>query len=581
MGPDFLWFAPPEAWDAHLQRPAEVSVKTRDTYLSWKQSRRDKHWPKQEIAWVWLVISWNKEFPNFSVALDVRLRMDYHRKPAKKAKEDVSWKETVETLRSSQLVLSEALQGIVQHLAGTPSSSVPPIREELVKREEEIRKLEDHIEQMKSAQDDSSDDGSEVEELPAFGKDIFTKEGIDFYLVLNFSAAQEEAFMLKSLLLTVDVLDENTGKWYSYGRLVSTEGLRLLKPSLVEKKEVVLNTPTFIPPKAVVSKETKAPKEETPLRPDLSKCDRCGVLVKDLEKHLGKHKAEDVVKEDEVAVIAPPGEVRCSCGMAVPSPKDADAWSHWWSRHVPYLSEAGRAASKAALASHRFKMGSEKPISASAAPKKETRSNDPLLKKDPLGAGPLPKHPLSDYQERKLRNFFGLSLDPIPAEAWNRMSKEEKEAASKQRRIPAWARMVVSKNHEYLEKVLSGIITKDNASQVPQATPGQPRPRSETRGKKAHEAEASWVALRDRYRGTRLLLRPSSNLEKAFKKKYDELIALYGQQRCFPKPQARPGSPGRAESRGRQSSAGSGGDFSHLVQLSEVLGTMMRNLRGT
>jgi len=170
---------------------------------------------------------------------------------------------------------------------------------------------------------------------------------------------------------------------------------------------------------------------------------------------------------------------------------------------------------------------------------------------NPLSVKGEPKsRSLSDEQRSSLRKFFKLTEGLIPPEAWNAMDNKAKAKSMAERSIPRWATAAVLRNAANLELIVQGKLTKDNADGG-LAAPKQP-------GAGSSQAIEAWTRLKTDFKGTTLFANPLTGKEKAFKKRFDSLVADYGEQKSFPKPRDRPDQQGR-KGAGRGKGGGSAG----------------------
>lgn len=208
-------------------------------------------------------------------------------------------------------------------------------------------------------------------------------------------------------------------------------------------------------------------------------------------------------------------------------------------------------------------------------PKTGTEDKPPkvpnLAKENPLRVKGEPKSKaLSEEQRTTLRKFFKLEEGLIPADEWRNLSSKEKADALSRRSIPKWAVEAVLRDHANLQLILDGKITKESLS-----SKGAPRSAVTKQSSAALEA---WLQLKSDFKGVPLLRRPTSGREKAFKKRFDSLVADYGEQSCFPKLKDRPDQQGRASSpRGARSQTG---DMHGFVDMAKAFGEIARAFSG-
>jgi len=170
------------------------------------------------------------------------------------------------------------------------------------------------------------------------------------------------------------------------------------------------------------------------------------------------------------------------------------------------------------------------------------KSSSPLTEENPLKVkGEPASRALSDDQRSSLRKFFKLKEGLIPSAEWSTMDPKQRASALRERSIPRWATAAVLKRPENLEAVLKGSLTKENATEALAITPGKQT--------KAHgQAIEAWTSLKQDFRGVTLYREPVTSKERAFKKRFDQLVADYGEQKAFPRPKERPDRQGRTAS---------------------------------
>jgi hypothetical protein len=177
---------------------------------------------------------------------------------------------------------------------------------------------------------------------------------------------------------------------------------------------------------------------------------------------------------------------------------------------------------------------------------------------------------LSNAQRDELRKFFKLP-GPVPPGEFSAMSPSERTKAMAERSLPRWAVTAVIKNSGNLANVLSGKLTKDNFSQLTKSrlTPSVARVPG--------QALEAWTKLKADFRGVPLFRDPQSAKEKAFKKRFDQLVASYGSQSCFPRPKERPdrqsGRPGSPKQQ-------PGGELAGLIPIVKLFGELARAFKG-
>jgi len=137
------------------------------------------------------------------------------------------------------------------------------------------------------------------------------------------------------------------------------------------------------------------------------------------------------------------------------------------------------------------------------------------------------------------------------------------------RSIPRWASEAVLRSAGNLQLIVEGKLTKENANSAART------PKIAVT-KATGQAMEAWQQLKSDFKGTPLYRNPSTAKEKAFKKRFDQLVVSYGQQPCFPKLRERPDQQGRSPSRGRKPSS-AGGDF---LQMAKAFGEIARAFSG-
>jgi hypothetical protein len=215
----------------------------------------------------------------------------------------------------------------------------------------------------------------------------------------------------------------------------------------------------------------------------------------------------------------------------------------------------------------------EKKASSPNRSKGEGPSLPPLAQENPLHVkGEAKSKALSDAQRKDLRAFFKLKEDRVPSDEWNTMDNKAKGLAMKERSIPRWASEAVLRAPANLQSILEGKLTKENANSAARV------PKVATTVNTSQALEA-WQQLKSDFKGTPLLRSPQSAKEKAFKKRFDQLVVDYGQQSCFPKLRERPDQQGRSASRGRGRAPGSD-QFTGFIDMAKAFGEIARAFSG-
>jgi hypothetical protein len=135
---------------------------------------------------------------------------------------------------------------------------------------------------------------------------------------------------------------------------------------------------------------------------------------------------------------------------------------------------------------------------------------------------------LTSGQETKLKEFFKTLSGKVPDDEWAKMDNARRRDALKARSIPKWAVGAVLAESSHLDKILKGVITKDNAASFINA----PTLKEKSSSGQAMDA---WLDLKSSFKGVALLRSPTTAKEKALKKRFEMLVAEYGDQPNFPK----------------------------------------------
>lgn len=202
---------------------------------------------------------------------------------------------------------------------------------------------------------------------------------------------------------------------------------------------------------------------------------------------------------------------------------------------------------------------------------KEGKPSHPVEQENPLRVKGEPKSKaLKEGQRKALRLFFKLKEDQVPADEWQAMTNAQRHQAMSERSLPKWATEAVLRSPSNLQLILEGKITKVNANSAA---------RSPKVGmtKATSQAMEAWQQLKSDFKGTGLFKKPVTSKEKAFKKRFDQLVSDYGQQPCFPKLRERPDQQGRSPQRGRSSQRSGGSD---LLDMARAMGEIARAFRG-
>jgi len=212
----------------------------------------------------------------------------------------------------------------------------------------------------------------------------------------------------------------------------------------------------------------------------------------------------------------------------------------------------------------------QKKSAAEPSRKSEEPKGAPVSQSNPLRVkGEAKSKALSDGQRDTLRKYFHLEASPVPSDVWSSLSNKERAAEMAKRSIPRWASEAVLRSAGNLQLIVEGKLTKENANSAART------PKIAVT-KATGQAMEAWQQLKSDFKGTPLYRNPSTAKEKAFKKRFDQLVVSYGQQPCFPKLRERPDQQGRSPSRGRKPSS-AGGDF---LQMAKAFGEIARAFSG-
>jgi hypothetical protein len=220
-----------------------------------------------------------------------------------------------------------------------------------------------------------------------------------------------------------------------------------------------------------------------------------------------------------------------------------------------------------------------RPHSPPAKPKESGKSEkpkgSPLKEENPLKVkGEAKSKALSDGQRETLRTYFKLKQERVPSDVWNSLDNKGRKQAMAERSIPRWASEAVLRSANNLQLIVEGKLTKENAQTAPRS------PKASV-AKPTAQAMEAWQQLKADFKGTPLYRSPVTAKEKAFKKRFDQLVASYGEQPCFPKLRERPDQQGRSSSRGGTSQGagrqGQGGDF---LEMAKAFGEIARAFSG-
>jgi hypothetical protein len=278
---------------------------------------------------------------------------------------------------------------------------------------------------------------------------------------------------------------------------------------------------------------------------------------------LGSGQEYRVIMHDGVeyyAVVDAPGPSK-------PQAPRGEARKSWENSPEKSLEKSKKAASPKGKAP-------QKPENPTSAEKKSTGASpgSPVEEENPLRVKGTPKtKALSDEQRATLRKFFKLEEGIVPKDVWVSLTNKERQKEMAKRAIPRWATEAVLRKASNLQDILEGKITKANAN----AAPRSPKV---ALAKPTAQAMEAWQQLKADFRGVGLFQKPVTSREKAFRKRFDQLVADYGQQPCFPKLRSHPENQGRSSrSPGKRPSEGGGSELLDMVRL---IGTLTRAFSG-
>ncbi|QZE12023.1 MAG: hypothetical protein [Sclerotinia sclerotiorum narnavirus 3] len=552
-----IWTSPPNSIKDNVPLPMDpASVKQ---VRLWRV-RKTKVVPKQEIAWAYLISSWNQVNSGKKIPLEKGLLPEYKTRSERM------------TARGgkTELALAE-LKNAVSKLSSS-SSSLKELQEKCKLLEEEVNHLR------------SEASGSEH---VSYSSEM---EGVPDYEVFESSQGMGP---LKDLLASEYAL--------THGYFISRTALGeiVLQPKLSGFKDEEV-------PKAKSDDITSVP--EPPL---LVPCAMCHAEVKpvNLESHVQRAHPKVEEKQDAAQKESPPkpkkgstskGKGKEKSSAKQPPLPDFTMWSQLPSswNEVPelgkgegylYNPQAGTnvsvshkdggckgqlgfpcAASVTCPCPHCLPVGvAPSPAVPAIGKSNDQKKEDPLLSKDPLKTGidvSAKKEIIPAEVLESLKRFFKIPA-PLEKETWDALSTEERRRELKARRVPAWALKSYRRDPSNLSRILSGTITARDTADKKSRDPGNS---PELRAK----AEAQWVALKSKFPGVVLLSRPQSGKEKALKKAFDSLVKEYGTNvPNLPKPRAGKSSSKSSPTRGRSRSAKEGRPESDngLLQITELL----------
>jgi hypothetical protein len=199
---------------------------------------------------------------------------------------------------------------------------------------------------------------------------------------------------------------------------------------------------------------------------------------------------------------------------------------------------------------------------------KATKQTD-VERDNPLHVKSAPKSAaLSDEQRNTLRRFFNLPEGKVPAQEWAAMTPAAKSAELKARSIPRWATDAVLRSNDNLPLILNGTVTKENHSSVAKGATFKG-------GNRTSQAFEAWQNLKSDFKGTTLWDKPYTQKEKAFRKRFYQLLVDFGPQVCFPKLRSRPDQQGQASGRNVRNTGPLGG-LGDFVSMAEAIGQISR-----
>jgi hypothetical protein len=216
----------------------------------------------------------------------------------------------------------------------------------------------------------------------------------------------------------------------------------------------------------------------------------------------------------------------------------------------------------------------------STGKKQKPPKKDALETENPLKVEGLPKkvrsRDLPEATRTALARFFKLPAGEKPLEkaAWDALTKSERTKYRTDRSIPRWAIQSVGTDPKNLGKILSGNITKETFG-------NQQNGQKDKTSKAPEAAQAAWVSVRDRFKGTTLLEKPSSAREKSFKGAYNSLVKKYGEQTCFPKPKSSDNSENKGKGGpAKRTTPGLPNEMELMFSMFERMASIFGNAKG-
>jgi hypothetical protein len=579
---DFLWYAPYEAIKEGKVQPLSQSALS---YLMKNSNRKTKvsslnKTEKELIAWRWLIISHNNVFPADRIALPPQLSLSYERKGRSRPAESQS--------KTASAVNPDLLAQTLKEFVATLKPSPPG----LTYHENDIK--------------DFLDTSDELIRQMAVGWCVRDSQGL--------WKAKDEANAFAGGLST------NLNSWFSMAKTLQ-EGRVEMPRQWVSEEELgdaaekfsagaqitdtlfMRGQPLFSGQRSSNSPPLKFGLEEEGecLVPQCTDHEQCAIDTDWEKSYLKDLGFEDVASYEEWQKDHPESidlgsEVYYRNDIDLLDIKEGQTYLSVIHNGIEYHAVAGSSSgpiksqkakgktpvlpvSKPVKEETKVKDPGEGPSKASVPLAKKSKKvakdqkakPDPLTTENPLRVKGEPKSKaLSDQQRDTLRKFFKLENEQVPSDKWAAMTNKERSLAMKARSIPRWASDAVLRHPDNLEKIVKGELTSGNRQTTMQKAAPSGGPRSA-------QAMEAWQKLKGDFSGTVLFRIPHSAREKAFKRKFDQLVEDYGKQSCFPKLRERPeGSPGQ---RGRSRSSESGG-LSGILDIAKAIGEISRAFSG-
>jgi len=593
----FAWYAPVRAWDTDKMVPKPLDKEAERLLVEWQSrqvrqggqgSPRDKNFPKEAIAWLWLLVSHNREHPTSQISIPKKIKVNtYGRQQGRESKgrEDalVDLKKKIDKLEKQ---LKEKSSAVASSAAS--SSGDEPEEDEQLEDKRPPRSLSDVM---------FDDEGNEWYEW----RERDTEE-------FSFTHPGVPELRLKETRL---LWDEGLGCWcvyvqrtkVSYSSKMSLVASRPLKPAKAPSPPLGVAGPSGTQPKGSALDKARStakslPNKSSPAPPPApcvhlvrqnGVCLQCGDGKKPsgkkavvgppapVEDHSTTPSGKGKNKEQAPPASSPGRQVHCdNCNRDFVSAKAFESHS------------AGLAHLKKVFQQSQYCGFSHVGLDADMCPvcgtgKKEATSpkkkGDVLAKTNPLGLTEKKSKSetgrvLSETEIEKLRAHFGRSSPP-PLPDLLAMDKSARKTISKESRLPAWALAAVRADKKNLSRILDGTLDARawHASQAREKSPSTIS---------IGDATQKWTQVRRKYKGTPLLVTPRTAKEKSFRKEYDSLIEQYGRLDCFPKLGTNPETRGRSSKQSspggsRSSSAGSFTDqLRDFAEIAKIFGEVSK-----